>query len=226
MKILTLITTLALCLPAPAQTINSLDLPSIDGDVPVSYNQWLASSFLAGPGAETMLVQDISIRVDCLQPNANAFVAITGSLNGKPDLNDVRVRGDVVDLTTKVRINTIFTMTLEPDSALGPAKLLPDQEYWIVFGFTAPDYESDLPAGLFHWSYAVSDIGLGSVDGWEFGSMTATGNTAGQNWSTEATTPSSFGITLVPVPEPGGLGLLSGAALLLLRRRRRGPGTI
>ena len=91
MKIPALLTALILCQSARAETVSSLDLPAIDREVAVSHNQWLASSFMAGPDAQTMRVEEISIRVACLWPNANPFIAITGSDGGKPDLNDVRV---------------------------------------------------------------------------------------------------------------------------------------
>lgn len=220
MKFPALITALSLCQAAPAETVSSLELPAIDREIAVSHNQWLASSFTAGPDAQTMRVEEISIRVSCLWPNANPFIAITGSEGGKPDLSDVRVVTDATALNDPVHLNAPFTLTLQPDESGGPAELLPDQDYWLVFGFTAPDYYSDLPSGLFFWSYAATGPGMQDAD-WSLGSLTATGGTAGQNWSTEASTPYSFGITLTPVPEPGSAALLLAGACILLRRRAR-----
>ena len=221
MKIPALLTALILCQSAHAETVSSLDLPAIDREVAVSHNQWLASSFMAGPDAQTMRVEEISIRVACLWPNANPFIAITGSEGGKPDLSDVRVVTDATALNDPVHLNAPFTLTLQPDESGGPAELAPDQEYWVVFGFTAPDYYSDLPSGLFYWSYAATDPAMASGADWMLGALTATGGTEGQNWTTEKTSPYSFGVTLTPVPEPGSAALLLAGACILLRRRSR-----
>lgn len=226
MKLLPLFTVLGLSCHAGAAVLSSLDLPSVDRNAEVSYNQWLASAFTAGPEAEPMLVQDISIRLNWFQPNAYPCLAITGSLGGKPDLGDVRVLADMSPLGGMAGSTSVYTLTFQPDLTQGEPLLEGDQDYWLVFGFTAPDFDADLPAGLSHWSYASTGAGLQAFDGWSLLSKTATANTAGQNWSTELTTPYSLGITLVPVPEPGGGGLLLGAALLHLGSRRRGTGTI
>lgn len=209
---------------SPAQVpaaISSLGIPSVDRQAAVSYNQWLASSFVASGEASAVWVDSITVKLACAAPNRHVFLAITGTASGRPDMNDIRVVADAAPLTSPVQLSSVITVTMQPREENGPAVLSPGQQYWVVFGVTQPDWDEALPSGLFHWSYAASNAGMTSQDGWSITTATATGNTAGQNWSTELSTPYSFSLVLTPVPEPGVLPfVLSGLVLLWSRRFR------
>ena len=202
--------------------VSSLGIPSTDGAAAFNYNQWLATSFSAPAEAAAVRVDSLTVRLDCAAPNQYIFIAITGTVAGRPAMDDIRIVADTAPLTAQLTLHSVVTFTLQPRLDAGPPVLLPGETYWIIAGMTSPDWDQDLPAGLFHWSYANTSAGTQSQDGWTVGAATATGNTAGQNWSVENGTPYSFSLALTTIPEPG-VPLLAGLALLALPRRRSLP---
>ena len=209
-------------LPSPAAEtpLDLLSLPALDGDAAVSYNQWLATSFRSGGEASTYRVESLTVRIDCVVANASVFMGIAGSLNGRPNLEDIRVVFDETALTVPLHSSAAFSLTLEPDPAFGMPVLLPESDYWLVFGVTAPDWDAGQAGGLYHWSYAATGGPFSTAGGWSIGAAVATGNTGGQNWTPENNTPYLFGLAVTPVPEPASLLLILAAGLQLCRRRR------
>lgn len=199
--------------------VSSLAIPSVDREAAFSYNQWLATSFISPPDGVPMAVDSLSLKVACAVPNQYVFVAITGTIAGRPALNDIRVVADTAPMLPPIILDQVFILTLRPRLDNAPPILFPGEVYWIVAGSSAPDWGEDLPAGLFHWSFANSTSGTQSEDGWAVGTATATGNSGGQNWSVENSTPYSFSLALTAVPEPGGAALLIMTFFMMIRRR-------
>jgi hypothetical protein len=202
---------------------SALDLSTLDGTtlggVPVTYNQWLASSVIASSDVTAAFVSGIAMEVICLVPNSNIFVAITGSNGGRPDLHDIRVVMDTTPLYAPVHLGSTEMVSLTPAAAYTTSLLDPGQEYWVVFGSTAPDFQEGNPSGLYEWNYK-SDHSFPNADGWSIGNRVAAGGTGGQNWVSEINTPYGFSVSLVPVPEPSVLSLLAASSIMLRRRRQ------
>ena len=199
--------------------LDLLALPASDGDAVVSQNQWLASSFISGEEAPAYRVEALTIRLDCVAANASVFMGITASVNGRPDLSDIRVMFDETPLTVDTHSSGAFSMTLEPDYTFSDPILMSGGDYWLVFGVTSPDWESPQPAGLYHWSYTTDGGPYAASGGWSVGSAIATGNTGGQNWMPENNTPYLFKLEVSAIPEPSAAVLLLMAGVLFGRRR-------
>jgi hypothetical protein len=206
--------------PAEAAFISSATSVSVDGVETVSHNQWLSTSFRSGGNADFFLTDYLTLRVDAVAPNAHIMVAITGTLNGRPNLDDIRVHFDEAPLITPVSLGTVTIFSLAPDVAYGEQRIEPNEDYWIVFGVEEPDWESDLPTGLYHWSYAGTSGPYNASPGWTVGSQIAAGNTARANWTPDTNTPYVFGLSVTAVPEPTGAALLVCAGIGALLHRR------
>jgi hypothetical protein len=188
----------------------------------VNYNQWLATSFVSDACASTLLADAISMAIEYVQPNQNYFLAIVGTTAGRPDLGNVRALADTTPAYwgAPQGFSQLVEFKFKTDGTR--QVLLPSERYWVVLGATNPDLDSPNPAGLYRWSFLDSPVPVVSHDGWSVSNVTATGNTAGQNWSVETNTPFGFSLTLVnAVPEPAsaGLGIAAGFLFLILRRR-------
>ena len=202
-----------------AVTVSTLGSPSTDGNVAFTYNQWLGSSIISDPGAESMTVEEITIKFSNSVPNQHLFVGVVGSQGGRPDLNNIFVEMNTAPMN-EAPLNTLTTLSLSPNPEATKQVLSPDETYWLVVGVTSLDLEQDSSAGLYHWSYANSAGPYDSGQGWRTGNQIATGNTQGQNWSVDTDTPYSFSITFQPIPESSTvLIFLLGIALIGLQRR-------
>ena len=203
-----------------APSFSSLGSPSVDGQEAVSYNQWLATSFVSGSSAAPMQLAKLTLRLSAAVRNSHTFIGITESAGGRPDLQHVVSRMDSTALST-MPLNTALNVELVPEVGSEPGTLLPDREYWVVFGVEALDHSENLATGLYYWSYTESMGPFESDPQWAVSTRTATGNTVGQNWSSFVQSPQSFSVVLSPIPEPNTILLLLTALSMTCFQRRR-----
>ena len=100
-----------------APTLSTLSSAPVDSQEVVSYNQWLGSSFVSSPTATPMQVTGLNLRLNAVARNENTFIAITESVNQRPDIDRVIARLDTSELST-IALHTPLQVDLLPDCLL------------------------------------------------------------------------------------------------------------
>lgn len=186
-----------------------------DDSVPIGYTQWEGQSFFSTDEAEPVFVQSLRLAMTMTVPNSNFKVMIVGEENFRPNLADLIVDFDITPLNEG--IDPVFM--LFPKGAYQNAELLPETNYWIVAGATAPDPET-FETGIYHWSYILNTPAVTSVGGWNIGTSIASAGTAGDGWIPQTDTPYLFSLTAIPEPRFFAVGLGLGMAIFVGWRRK------
>jgi hypothetical protein len=177
-----------------APVLGNLAQPAVDGSVPITLNQWQASSFRLAENAGAWRVRSITVRMAQQIANDSFSIRVTGETSLRPNLADMRAA------LTNPPINGTNTQTLTLTTKASPTPILqPGQTYWLVAGVERTDGNVTPSTGLFYWSFANTNIvDAPPMAGWSFGLHTASAGTEGANWAPEATTPFIFSIDAVP----------------------------
>ena len=118
-----------------APVLGNLSVPSVDRVVPVTYNEWQASSFTLSDTAGPWRVRSVRLRMAQDVPNTSFTLRITGQSALRPAWNDVRVAFQTPALiaaatgpSTGAPAGTVeFVVQNTPAPVLQPG-----ETYWLV----------------------------------------------------------------------------------------------
>ncbi len=168
--------------------LGNLGQPTSAEGVPVSAHSWQASSFQVLPDSPQWWVESVTLKLSEVGANPTLKLTVVGESAFRPNLADVRIAFNAPVLDEG---DAFFTAKATPLPILNPG-----ETYWLVLGVESVSSEATIPAGLYHWHYALnSQADSFQASSWTFGVQTASAGTAGADWEPEATTPYSFTIS-------------------------------